>query len=159
MLSKLFEALRGGDSTSASEKKHSLEVLTAAMLYQVARVDMSIDPSELARIRSFVDSTFSLAPDELEQCLDQAASLADNATSLFELTSELNTALDANDRFRIIENMWMVAFADGSVDKYEEQLIRRSAELLYVHHGEFIRARHAAEAAVSASTTGSKASS
>lgn len=154
MLTKILDALRGGSINDTSEQKHSLEVLTAAMLYQVARVDMAIDASELARIRSFVDNTFSLAPGELEQCMDEAASLADNATSLFELTSELNQALDAADRFRIIENMWLVALADGEVDKYEEQVVRRSSELLYVPHGEFIRARHAAEARAASSSIG-----
>ncbi|WP_344806225.1 TerB family tellurite resistance protein [Allohahella marinimesophila] len=149
MLTKFLDALRGANHADTTEQKHSLEVLTAAMLYQVARVDMDIDAAELARIRSFVDNTFSLGAGELEQCMDEAASLADNATSLFELTSELNAALEATDRFRIIENMWLVALADGEIDKYEEQVIRRSAELLYVHHGEFIRARHAAEARAS----------
>ncbi|MAM87017.1 MAG: hypothetical protein CME36_06900 [unclassified Hahellaceae] len=153
MLTKFLDALCNGSTTDRSEQKHSLEVLTAAMLYQVARVDMAIDAAELARIRSFVDNTFSLAAGELEQCMDEAASLADNATSLYELTSELNKALDAADRYGIIENMWLVALADGQIDKYEEQVIRRSSELLYVPHGEFIRARHAAEAKSTASPT------
>lgn len=150
MLTKFLDVLRDGNISDATEKKHSLEVLTAAMLYQVARVDMAIDTRELARIRNFVDNTFSLGAGELETCMDEAASLADNATSLFELTSELNDALELADRYRIIENMWLVALADGEIDKYEEQVIRRSADLLYVHHGEFIRARHAAEARIAA---------
>jgi uncharacterized tellurite resistance protein B-like protein len=34
-----------------------------------------------------------------------------------------------------------VAYADGDLDKYEEHLIRRVAELIYVPHEEYIRAK------------------
>ncbi|MCB1855441.1 MAG: TerB family tellurite resistance protein, partial [Halieaceae bacterium] len=37
--------------------------------------------------------------------------------------------------------MWRVAYADGDLDKYEEYLIRQVAELTYVPHGDYIRAK------------------
>ncbi len=37
--------------------------------------------------------------------------------------------------------LWMVAYADGNLDKYEEHLIRRVAELTYVAHEDYIRAK------------------
>ena len=35
--------------------------------------------------------------------------------------------------------MWRVAFADGEIDRYEDGVIRRVAELIYVAHSDFIR--------------------
>ena len=37
--------------------------------------------------------------------------------------------------------LWRVAFADGRIDKYEEHLVRKAADLLYVPHRHFIRAK------------------
>ena len=41
----------------------------------------------------------------------------------------------------LIKNMWEVAYADGNLDRYEEHLIRRVAELLYVSHSDFIKTK------------------
>ena len=37
--------------------------------------------------------------------------------------------------------MWRVAFADGHLDKYEENIIRRVADLLHIRHSEYIRCK------------------
>jgi len=47
--------------------------------------------------------------------------------------------------------MWQVAFADDNLDRYEEHLIRKVAELTYVSHQDFIRLKHSSSA-VQAST-------
>jgi uncharacterized tellurite resistance protein B-like protein len=38
--------------------------------------------------------------------------------------------------------LWQVAYADGSLDPYEEALVRKIADLIYVPHREFIQAKH-----------------
>ena len=45
--------------------------------------------------------------------------------------------------------MWAVAYADGKLAKYEEHLIRQVAELTYVPHQDYIRAKLEAQARVS----------
>jgi uncharacterized tellurite resistance protein B-like protein len=37
--------------------------------------------------------------------------------------------------------MWLVAFADGHLDKHEEGIIRRVADLLHLRHSEFIQCK------------------
>ncbi|MBI3171641.1 MAG: TerB family tellurite resistance protein, partial [Hydrocarboniphaga effusa] len=41
--------------------------------------------------------------------------------------------------------LWRVAYADGKLEANEEHLLRRLSDLLHLSHGDFIRARHAAE--------------
>ncbi len=41
--------------------------------------------------------------------------------------------------------MWLVAYADGNLDKYEEHLIRQVAELIYVPHRDYIQCKLAAQ--------------
>ncbi len=44
-------------------------------------------------------------------------------------------------RFELIKAMWEVAHADGEIDPLEDSVIRKTSELLYVDHHEFIRAK------------------
>jgi len=37
--------------------------------------------------------------------------------------------------------MWEIAYADNQLDKYEEYVIRKVADLIHVSHSEFIRAK------------------
>ena len=38
--------------------------------------------------------------------------------------------------------LWQVALADSRLDKHEDHLVRRIAELLYVSHSDLIRIRN-----------------
>jgi uncharacterized tellurite resistance protein B-like protein len=37
--------------------------------------------------------------------------------------------------------MWKVAYADGDLDKYEDNIIRKVADLLYIRHSDFVRTK------------------
>ena len=45
------------------------------------------------------------------------------------------------DKVLLVENLWRLALADDHLDKYEEQMIRKTADLLYVSHSDFIRTK------------------
>ncbi len=49
--------------------------------------------------------------------------------------------LTQETRFELIKAMWEVAHADGEIDPLEDAVIRKAAELLYVDHSQFIRAK------------------
>ena len=42
----------------------------------------------------------------------------------------------------VVEMLWQVAYAEGRLDPYEEALVRKIADLIYVPHREFIQAKH-----------------
>ena len=44
--------------------------------------------------------------------------------------------------------MWEVAFSDNVINAYEEHLIRRVADLIYLPHVQFIEAKHIAKQAI-----------
>ena len=37
--------------------------------------------------------------------------------------------------------LWRVAYADGKLDKYEENIIRRIADLIHIRHSEYIKCK------------------
>ena len=56
----------------------------------------------------------------------------------------MDAGLDAAQKKRIVELLWLVAFADGRKDAHEEHLVRRIAGLLHVPHPDFIDAKRRA---------------
>ena len=51
---------------------------------------------------------------------------------LFSFTRILRDEYDQEERFKIIEMMWEVAYADGVLHDFESNLIRRATGLLHV---------------------------
>ena len=66
--------------------------------------------------------------------MQQARKNADDLVSLQHVTRLLNEHFDEEMKIRVIEMMWQVVYADGVKDHYEEHLIRKIADLLYVSH-------------------------
>jgi uncharacterized tellurite resistance protein B-like protein len=143
LLKKLFQP--NPSTESPYDGEHALRVSTAALLIEVSRADFEQDDSELAQMRQLLAQQFSLNDVELNELMDQAHQEADDLVSLQHITRVLNEQFDQPMKKRVIEMMWQVVFADGVKDHYEEHLIRQVAELLYVPHADFIRARHQAE--------------
>ena len=145
MLVKAFKALFGEEKDeSAQLEEHSLALAAAALLYEVARADFTQDAEEEARLSAALTSVFNLSGDELDKIQSVASDKVDDSTSLYDFTRVLNDSATPEEKVKVIELMWDVAFADGEISKYEEHLIRRVAELIYVSHSDFMRMKHEA---------------
>jgi uncharacterized tellurite resistance protein B-like protein len=126
---------------AGANRGHALELAAAALLLEVTRADDDYHPGEEAAVIAAVRSAYSLSEVELETVVNSAAESIADAVSLHEFTSVLNERLDFGERCALIEDLWRVAYADGRVDKYEDYTVRKIAELLYVPHAQFIRAK------------------
>ena len=125
----------------------SLDPITAAqaLLFEVIWADHDIDPAEVAVMQQLLAETFDVSETEIQNLTDKAKSLHDNAVGLHEFTTALNEHMDAATKYQVVLAMWKVAFADQRLDVFEEHIIRRTADLLYVPHKDFIRAKFAAK--------------
>jgi uncharacterized tellurite resistance protein B-like protein len=142
MLKSLFETLF---SEKIEQKQSSTrELASAALLIEVARADFEITPEEFARLIDLLATTFDMSPEDLELVTQQANDQVENAVSLHDFTRVINEHCSPEERSELIGLMWQVAAADGDLSKYEDHLIRRVADLLYVPHQEFIRLKHQA---------------
>lgn len=120
---------------------HGVEVAAAALLIELGRADYESDPDERKAIIDAIRQGSGLQDDELDSLVDAAQASAERSTSLYEFTSLINAQYSLDEKVALIAALWRVAAADGDIHKYEEHLIRRIADLLYVPHSEFIRAK------------------
>ena len=106
-----------------------------------------------------VRGKFDLAPGEAERLIALAEEEARQANDYWQFTSVINQRFSYEQKVRVVALMWEVAHADAALSSYEEHLIRKLADLLYVSHRDYITAKLAArDAAVgSASVPGGEA--
>lgn len=141
-LKKLFETNPSGDTRDP----HLAHLAATALLLEVCHADHYEDPDEINSILNTAQTTFSISDDEIEQFFSDAELSKHDATSLYEFTDVINGHYDEKQKYNLICELWRVAYADGSLDRYEDHMIRKIAELIYVSHAEFIKAKlHIAE--------------
>ena len=143
----LIEMLFGSVEVETTEvdREHLLQIATATLLLEVINADFEVQQSEMDKLQDLLVSQFQLGSEELDQLLAEAKLEADHMVSLQHITRQLNEQFSEQEKTRVIEMMWEIVFADGNLDHYEEHLIRQVAELLYLPHSAFIKARHKAE--------------
>lgn len=117
------------------------QLAVAALLIEVATADHVMDEAELNALISLLERKFSLPHERLVELADLAKAEAADATSIYQFTQLINSECTPQEKFELIKGMWEIAYADNQLDKYEEYVIRKVADLIHVSHSEFIRAK------------------
>ena len=123
-------------------RDNEIKIATAALMIEVGLADSHIQKEERQLIEQTIQNTFDLKEEDAQELITIAENEIDHSVSLHEFTRLLNEKLSREERDRIVEMLWHVAFADNVLDKYEEYYIRKIADLLYVSHKDFIKAKH-----------------
>ena len=116
-----------------------------ALLLETSMADEVLDESELMTLKKTLQKDFQVNEDEIDELIDLAKENVEDSTSLYEFTRDINDNFDADERVKLIESMWKIAYADGNIDKYEEHIIRKVSNLIYVAHSDFIKAKLSAK--------------
>lgn len=135
-----------GDA-DAGRRAHGIELATAALLVEVMRMDSTADAAERAIVLEAVRGKFGLAPDEAERLIALAEEEARNANDYWQFTSVVNRRFSYEEKVRVVALLWEVAHADAALSVYEDHLIRKLADLLYVSHRDTVIAKLAAREA------------
>jgi uncharacterized tellurite resistance protein B-like protein len=144
----LFDAIRnfvaelaGDEKQAAGFGPHDFRVATAALLIHAAAADGDISDAERGKLKNLLKQRFELDDAAAAELIERGAAADDKAVDLYHFTHLLNGALDEKERLRMVEMMWMVAYADGVVSEFEDNLIWRVADLLGVSSTERIALR------------------
>jgi uncharacterized tellurite resistance protein B-like protein len=141
-LTALFDSAFASDNVDPAAREQALRVATALLLIEVARADYASDLAEDATMLASLKQFFALDDAAAALLLEEARSTADRAVELQQFTRRLHEQLSTAEKLRVVEMLWQVALADSRLDKHEDHLVRRIAELMYVSHSDLIRIRN-----------------
>lgn len=118
-----------------------IDLTCAALLVEVMNSDQELDEREHQEFMEVLQQSYDIAEPDLEELTRLAKNAAIEATSLYQFTKLINDSYDYEKKVELIENMWRIAFSDKRLDKYEDHLIRKVSELIYVSHSDFIKTK------------------
>jgi uncharacterized tellurite resistance protein B-like protein len=137
----LLAELRGGGKHPNHFDADDYRVAAAALLVHVATLDHALTDSARQKLGALLKAQFSLT-DALTDELIQAAVAADrDAVDFYHFTHLLMRTLDEKGRLRVVEMLWKMAFADGTISEFEDNVMWRVADLLAVSPHERIALR------------------
>lgn len=142
-LQNLFKQLTDETSSISKVDIKEFQLSMAALLCEVASADNLTSEKENVAKSHQLSLLLDIDIEKANELLVIAQKDSEEAVSIYEFTSKLRSA-EYKHRYVLIESMWHVAYADGVIDPYEEALIRQVAELIYITHSDFIKAKLAA---------------
>ena len=74
---------------------------------------------------------FALSPDEAAELITRAEVRARSTAQYFPFTNSLNNSMSIDDKIEVVEMLWRIAYVDGVLDPFEDQLIRQVGGLLH----------------------------
>lgn len=131
------ERVAGGQDT-----EHVLRLAIGALLLEMTHMDGEVWPEQREAVEAAVLEHFDLAADETAELLELAEAERADSTDYFQFTSLINRAYTPEQKIELVELLWRIAYANESLHIYEEHLVRKVADLLYVPHSAFIAAKH-----------------
>jgi len=138
-LKTFFDTLSA--DTAVEIPKHSIELCCFSLMVTIAKIDQRFDAHERKAITSLGVSNFKLPEDTIDEIIKDAEDASDQATSLYEFTDIIHQKLDEQSKFNLVKCLWIIAYADGDIDKYEEHIIRKISDLIYLDHARFTQAK------------------
>jgi uncharacterized tellurite resistance protein B-like protein len=135
MLDSLRDFVRrlgANDHPQAHFNADDTRLAVAALLVHLMTIDGAVTDSERDALRALLTRKFAPSGADLELLIEDAIAAENNAVDLYRFTSVLKRHLSEEERIRVIEALWEVAYADGASHEFEENLVWRVAELLGV---------------------------
>jgi uncharacterized tellurite resistance protein B-like protein len=145
MIGKIIELFSASQAEPEVATNDARQLASAALLIEVAKADADFSDGERAALLKLLRNTFDLDDEGLAALESLAAERSSDAVSLHEFTRVIVDACEPEERCQLVGLMWQVAFSDDHLDKYEEHLIRKVADLLYVSHSDLMRMKHQAK--------------
>ena len=126
-LSALF-----ADDAPQTPSEDRLPLAAAVLLVEAARMDGTFDDDERRAIHELLTWRFEMSDDDVRSLIAAADAEADQLVELSTYVRTIKARFSDDERVELIEMMWTVVYADGRLDDYEANLMRRVAGLLYV---------------------------
>jgi uncharacterized tellurite resistance protein B-like protein len=147
----MLEALRsfldelGGAPRQRPFEAADYRLAAVALLVHLASIDGEFDEDERAYLQRTVETRFGLDRAAARELIDTATESEREAVDLYRFTTVLKRSLDEEGRRQVVALLWEMAYADGAVHEFEENIIWRVAELLSVSTRERVGLRQDAK--------------
>jgi uncharacterized tellurite resistance protein B-like protein len=138
MFNRIMSILQGDGETVQEARFEKVQVATCVLLMEVAHSDGHYKSVEAQVVHDLLANTFNLSASAVAELIDFSHEHRENSTDLFQFAREVNAHFSREEKADVMEGIWRVIYADGTLDKFEDALARQLATLLRLDHKDVI---------------------
>jgi uncharacterized tellurite resistance protein B-like protein len=132
MIAKIKAMILDDGDAAATEQVDDVEAAAVALLVEAAVIDGDFDAAERRTIAALPEERFGFDADAASELIAAGERAVESASQLYAFTRVIKDSFDADQRVRMIEMLWEIAYADGALHDFEASLVRRVAGLIHV---------------------------
>ena len=142
LVKKFFgKSVGNGVAEQAEGRCHNTQVATCAVLLEMAKIDSEFSEEEQESLISILKKRFELSNEDAEKLILASNEELEGSIDLWQFTNLINRNYAIEEKLEIIKTVWEIAYADGKLDKHEDYLLHKLAELLHLTHKQLIDAK------------------
>ena len=139
-LKKIFET----NNSKINSVDDTLISYLVSLFVEVSRVDYKIDDKEINFIIEILAKEFNFNLDLIKEKLNIVRT-SERLIGYHPITKYLNENFDINFKKKVVLGLWKIAFINNDLDKYEDHLVRKVSDLLYINHADNMLLRNKAK--------------
>ena len=112
-----------------------------SLLIEACKVDGIVSHDEINKIKNLLVNKFHLESSKAQKALDFVLETSNEKVELFSDIKVILDTMDHEERIKVVEMLWRVVLADGNIDDYESNLMRKISSLLHVSSFETVEAK------------------
>jgi len=136
-----IEKMELKDSHTSPSPKKALQVATCAVLLEAAMADNELSKEELDHIHAALRNLYNMDQSDIAQLMELTRRESKEAIDLWQFTNLINQNYNTEQKMLLMEHIWMVILADGTLDMFEDYIARKLKPLLRLEHKEWINAK------------------
>ncbi len=127
-------------------RRKDIRLAACALLLELAYADEEFSEEERRHLQGAVRRQYGLDRGQAERLLRLAERERAEAVDLWQFTSLINERYSLGQKMVLLEVMWGLVYADGTLASHEQSLMRRICSLLDVEPGYLAETRKRIEA-------------
>ncbi len=116
-----------------------IELTAAVLAYEIARIDGEISNDELNILMKEIQTIANKVNKDEKEILKIIEVYSNDSVSFYEFIEDINKNYTKDDKLSLLNFMWKIAYADGTLEVNEEKLIRRLADLIKIKDLEVLK--------------------
>ena len=139
----LFKKIIGSNDTDNEKKadNRDINLATCAILIELANADGKFNEQEKDYIADIFKTKYGLSEAEVNELLKSSEAKLEKSIDLWQFTNLINQNYSLEKKLKVIETIWEVAYSDGKLEKHEDYLVHKLANLLRLSHKQLIDAK------------------
>ena len=139
-LKNIFEKVKQENYSEVEIIEEEIHAVLS-LLIEACKVDGIVSNIEIEKITSLLINKFHIESSKAKNAVNFVLEKANEKVEIFTDIKVVLDTMDHEERIKVVEMLWGVVLADGNVDDYESNLMRKISSLLHVSSLETAEAR------------------